>query len=93
MSETRTIFGFWAMTDYEGSTLIRAYADEAKARAVCTTATEYHSTRPNLSDYGDTDADFDKFDSAMKEWLDKHPGGKHASCADSFGVFPAELIE
>ena len=84
---------------YEGSDAVKAYADEAAAKAFASVCGVYHGTRsdipspPPIEDTPENDAAHDKWYRKVQRWERKHPAGSQFASADSFIVKPVEFVK
>lgn len=91
------IYLVMAETDYEGSTPVKAFLDQAKAKEFAARCEAYKVKAPTapakIEDTPENDAEHEAFWKKRQRWTERHPAGKlHATC-DSFSVMWLQLSD
>jgi hypothetical protein len=90
MSDNKEIYLVLSCVQWEGTEVIKAFADKDKAEAFAKICKEYPRC-PQGPEVEDPDAMWDEWDKERLSWLANHPGGEESAMADWFTVNPVVL--
>lgn len=92
MSE-RTVFLVYGYDCYEYPyNPIRAFAEEADARALLARISAHQAERPDYPSDGATDDEYEAWNTRFAQWRAAHPA-EHTYSHDGFDVMPLQLVE